>query len=108
MPSDWDIPLMKRSYEGYVERFQRVEQRLEETKAFVTGEHFTVADVVLGVEVCRFSCGLHRWAKERRELLPALTPLPALAEYFKRLQERSGFHEGCLRHERKHQQMESL
>lgn len=107
LPADRDLNLMQRAYHGYVERLQKVEDQIGKTGAFITGPEFSVADIVVGVELSRFSCSLHRW-KEEPEGMPKLVALPNLEKYFRRLQQRPGFREGCLRHERKHQHMEQL
>nr|WP_318382396.1 glutathione S-transferase [uncultured Enterobacter sp.] len=54
--------------------------QLAKTGRFVTGEHFTLADVVLGLSV-------HRWLS-----MPMERPsYPAIEAYYKRLCERPGF-----------------
>lgn len=107
LPQDRDINVMQRAYHGYMERLQKVEDQIGKTGAFITGPVFSVADIVVGVELSRFSCCLHRWKKES-EGMPNLVALPNLDLYFRRLQQRPSFHEGCLRHERRHQHMEQL
>ncbi|CAJ1377733.1 unnamed protein product [Effrenium voratum] len=107
LPADRDVGLMARSYEGYVEKLQKVEEQIGETDAYVTGRDFSIADIVIGAELCRFSCGMTRWAREPRGF-PTLVQLPNLERYFRRLQDRPAFHTGCLQHERQHQLLEPL
>lgn len=62
-----------------------LDAQLAKTGTYVTGTHFTLADVVLGLST-------HRWFS-----LPAERPaLPAVAAYYERLSARPGF----LRHGR--------
>ena len=57
-----------------------LDQQLQNTGAFVAGERFTLADIVLGLSV-------NRWY-----LTPMQRPdLPAVATYYERLSERTGF-----------------
>lgn len=57
-----------------------LEDRLRTTGAFVAGDRFTLADVVLGLST-------HRWY-----MTPIERPeLPAVAAYYERLTERAGF-----------------
>ena len=62
-----------------------LERHLASTGAFVTGEPFTLADVVLGLAV-------NRWL-----MTPIERPdYPAIAAYFERWKQREGFREhGC-------------
>ncbi len=57
-----------------------LEDRLAHTGAFVEGEGFTLADIVLGLSV-------HRWLAAPIERLP----MPAVAAYYERLSEREGY-----------------
>jgi len=57
-----------------------LDDRLAETGAFVTGETFTLADVVLGLSA-------NRW----RETLQARPTLPAVSAWLGRLEDRPGF-----------------
>ncbi|WP_018150837.1 glutathione S-transferase family protein [Leeia oryzae] len=57
-----------------------LDSRLAETGAFVTGDEFTVADIVLGLSV-------HRWVSTPIEH----AELPAVNAYYERLSERPGF-----------------
>ncbi|CAE7778375.1 gstB [Symbiodinium pilosum] len=108
LPEHRDIATMTESYTGYLERLRKVEQHIAETTAFLTGDEFSIADIVVGAEVCRFSCGMTRWASDSE--LPELqrAELPHLDSYFRKLQDRPAFREACLHHEREHQQMEPL
>lgn len=57
-----------------------LDEQLQNTDAFVAGERFTLADIVLGLSV-------NRWY-----LTPMQRPdLPAVAAYYERLSERRGF-----------------
>jgi glutathione S-transferase len=57
-----------------------LDERLQKTGAFVAGEQFTLADIVLGLAT-------NRWL-----LTPLERPaLPAVSEYYERLSERPGF-----------------
>ncbi|CAJ1346882.1 unnamed protein product, partial [Effrenium voratum] len=67
---------------GYVEKLQKVEEQIGETDAYVTGRDFSIADIVIGAELCRFSCGMTRWAREPRGF-PTLVQLPNLERYFR-------------------------
>jgi glutathione S-transferase len=57
-----------------------LEQQLQGTGAFVTGETFTLADVVIGLSV-------HRWLTSPIDR----ADLPAVAAYYARLRERPAF-----------------
>lgn len=57
-----------------------LEQQLQRTSAFVTGETFTLADVVIGLSV-------HRWLSSPIDR----ADLPAVAAYYERLRERPAF-----------------
>ena len=57
-----------------------LDAQLATTGAYVNGTDFTVADIVLGLS-------LHRWMSAPMER----TPLAAVADYYERLSERSGF-----------------
>jgi glutathione S-transferase len=55
-------------------------EQLEETRAYVTGARFTLADIVLGLAT-------HRWFMTPMER-PAL---PAITDYYERLSQRPAF-----------------
>jgi len=57
-----------------------LEQQLRRTRAFVTGETFTLADVVIGLSV-------HRWLTSPIDR----AVLPAVAAYYEQLRERPAF-----------------
>merc|ERR1711974_193566 len=111
-PNMRDASLCASSHEAYLERLQLPESRLLETDAFLAGSEFTVADVPLGTELARWTCCLENWAQSaaRGEMPPppATPQLPGLARYFRRLQERPAFRDGCLLPELEHHQLESL
>jgi len=57
-----------------------IEQQLQANDAYITGERFTLADIPIGLSI-------HRWYAT-----PLAHPdFPAVAAYFKRLNERPGF-----------------
>ncbi len=61
-----------------------LERQLTDTGAYVTGAHFSVADIVLGLSI-------NRWL-----MTPIERPsLPAVADYYARLAERPGFEKHC-------------
>ncbi|MGE7956403.1 glutathione S-transferase family protein [Pseudomonas sp. NPDC089530] len=65
---------------GWNEKMALLEQQLAGSDAYVLGDRFTLADIVLGLSV-------HRWA-----VAPIEHPdYPAVAAYYQRLSERPGF-----------------
>jgi glutathione S-transferase len=80
-----DETLIARSIAAWNEKMEILDQRLALTGAYVTGDRFTIADIVVGLSV-------NRWL---------LTPLPRperpfIAAYRKRLEERRACEEHCF------------
>eukprot|EP00933_Yihiella_yeosuensis_P022321 TRINITY_DN1756_c0_g1_i1.p1 TRINITY_DN1756_c0_g1~~TRINITY_DN1756_c0_g1_i1.p1 ORF type:complete len:264 (-),score=45.02 TRINITY_DN1756_c0_g1_i1:73-864(-) len=105
-----DFTVAAEAYKGYVDRLLLAEKRLEETKAFLAGSQFTVADIPLGVELARLSCCLENWrlSNEKGDAppVPQAPNYPALCGFFQRLQSRPAFLEGCLWPEQEHHDLE--
>ncbi|MBU0801214.1 MAG: glutathione S-transferase C-terminal domain-containing protein, partial [Alphaproteobacteria bacterium] len=57
-----------------------LEQQLTQTGAYVAGEEFTLADILIGLSV-------HRWQMTPMER----PPYPAIAAYYQRLSQHAGF-----------------
>jgi len=57
-----------------------LEQPLTKTNAYVTGDEYTLADVLIGLSV-------HRWRMTPMEH----PPYPAIAAYYERLSQHPGF-----------------
>merc|ERR1712032_976824 len=98
--ADRDYELAASAHSGYTERFRLVEEQLSLTQAYLVGDHFTIADIPIGCEIARWSCSLENWSRDAQRgmapPLPALPQLPRLRAYFKRLQERPAFRDGCF------------
>ena len=72
------------SIAGWNRAMAILEGQLSATSRFITGDRFSLADIVLGLSV-------NRWM-----LAPIEHPhYPAIADYFERLHERPGFREFC-------------
>jgi glutathione S-transferase len=72
------------SLAGWVRHMRILEGRLNVTGGFVAGEHFSLADIPIGLSV-------NRWLST-----PFEHPhLAAASEYFDRLADRTGFAEYC-------------
>lgn len=79
-PANPDPALLAASEKSWNHQMQILDQQVDKTAAWVTGEHFTLADIVLGLS-------LHRWL-----MTPMSRPaLPALDAYYDRLRERPTF-----------------
>lgn len=79
-PEYTDIAAIRASAENWNRRMAILEMQLSKTEAFVAGNTFSLADIVIGLSV-------NRWF-----LTPIEHPVfPAVAEYFERLSERPGF-----------------
>lgn len=79
-PSHTDDSAIAHSEAQWNQCMSLLDRQLERTGAFVTGAHFSLADIVLGLSV-------NRWY-----LTPMQRPeLPAVAAYYDRLSERTGF-----------------
>ncbi len=76
-----DLTLQAASVASWHKNIGILAQRLEATGAYVCGEKFTLADVLLGLSA-------HRW---RAAPLPDRPSLPAIDRYVERLSERPGF-----------------
>ena len=79
-PAHTDVQAIAASVASWNGMMAILEQRLQETGAFVAGADFTLADVVLGLSV-------HRWAAAPL----AHADLPAVRAYYERLSLRPGF-----------------
>ncbi|MDY0745012.1 glutathione S-transferase N-terminal domain-containing protein [Paucibacter sp. R3-3] len=80
-PAHQDPTLLATGIAGWHKHIGILAQRLEATGAYVAGEQFTLADVLLGLSA-------HRW---RAAPLPDRPDLPAIDRYVERLSERPGF-----------------
>ena len=79
-PEFSDIAAIRASADDWNRRMAILEMQLSKTGDFVAGSNFSLADIVIGLSV------------NRRFLTPIEHPVfPAVAEYFERLSERSGF-----------------
>lgn len=84
-PQHADPAAIRASVEDWNRCMAILEMQLSKTEAFIAGESFTLADIVVGLSV-------NRWF-----MSPIERPVfPAVAEYYERLGERPGF----LRHGR--------
>ena len=79
-PAHTDPAALAASAASWNKAMQLLDQRLQETGAFVAGADFTLADVVLGLSV-------HRWTATPIEH----ADLPAVQAYYDRLSQRPGF-----------------
>ncbi|GAA0750570.1 glutathione S-transferase [Ideonella azotifigens] len=80
-PAHADPALVARSLVDWTRLMQILDTQLSKTGAFVTGEDFTLADVVIGLSV-------HRWFSTPLE---DRLPLPAVDEYYAQLSMRPAF-----------------
>ncbi len=79
-PGHQDAAQLAAGVDGWNRHMAILEARLEATGAYAAGEDFTLADIVLGLSV-------HRWTAT-----PMQHPdLPAVRAYYQRLCERPGF-----------------
>jgi glutathione S-transferase len=79
-PAHTDATAVAAGVSGWNEQMTLLDGQLRKTGAFVTGERFTVADVVLGLST-------HRWF-----MTPLARPdLPAVSDYYERLSQRPAF-----------------
>ena len=79
-PEYQDAQEITKSIESWNRHMQILDEALAQTGAFVTGDTFTLADIVLGVAV-------HRWCMSPIERYD----LPQVAAYYERLAERPGY-----------------
>ena len=84
-PAHTDAAALQAGLDGWAHHMHILDAQLAHTGAFVTGGHFTLADVVLGLSA-------QRWF-----MTPMDRPeLPAVRDWFARLQLRDGFRlHGC-------------
>ncbi len=79
-PAHADPVAIEASVAAWNRHMQVLDARLQSTGAFMTGAHFTLADIPLGLST-------HRWL-----MAPVERPaLPAVADYYERLRTRPGF-----------------
>lgn len=79
-PKHTDESAINASISEWNRHMWMVEEQLQHTGAWMAGENFTLADVVIGLST-------HRWF-----MTPMERPeLPAVAAYYERLSEREGF-----------------
>ncbi len=79
-PEHTDVAAIRVSAENWNRRMAIIEMQLSKTGAFVAGNTFTLADIVIGLSI-------NRWF-----MTPIDHPVfPAVAEYYERLSERPGF-----------------
>jgi glutathione S-transferase len=79
-PAHADRDAIDASVREWTRQMARLEQTLAQTGAYVTGERFTLADILIGLSV-------QRWVMTPLDR----PPLPAVAAYVQRLSERPGF-----------------
>ncbi|WP_319238531.1 glutathione S-transferase [uncultured Propionivibrio sp.] len=79
-PEYRDAQEIAKSIESWNHHIRILDQAVAQTGAFVTGEAFTLADIVLGVAV-------HRWFMSPIERFD----LPHVAAYYERLAQRPGY-----------------
>ena len=53
-PDHQDPKLVEKSIQAWSKMMKIVEQQLEKTGAYITGEHFSLADIVIGLSVQRW------------------------------------------------------
>lgn len=80
-PTHADPELQARGWAEFNRHMAMLDAQLARTGAYVTGDRFTLADVVLGLST-------HRWYSVPMAERPAL---PAVAAYYERLNERPGY-----------------
>jgi glutathione S-transferase len=66
--------------QGWNDKMAILEQQLAKTQAYVAGDEFTLADILIGLSV-------HRWRMTPMEH----PPFPAVAAYYERLSQHAGF-----------------
>jgi glutathione S-transferase len=79
-PAHQDPQALAEGCAQWAHYMQILEQQLAATGAYVAGEHFTLADIPIGLSV-------NRWFETPFEH----PPLPAVSAYFERLTQRPGF-----------------
>lgn len=83
-PAHQDAAQIQASIGNWNKHIAILERQIQATGRFVAGEHFTLADIVLGLS-------LNRWLMTPMERADS----PVLAAYYERLSERKGFQEFC-------------
>jgi len=79
-PAHQDPQALAASIASWNRHIGILEQQLQSNDAYMTGEHFTLADIPIGMSI-------NRWLATPMER----PDFPAVAAYFKRLNERPGF-----------------
>jgi len=79
-PAHQDPQALAASIASWNRHIGMLEQQLQANDAYMTGEHFTLADIPIGMSI-------NRWLATPMER----PDFPAVAAYFKRLNERPGF-----------------
>jgi len=79
-PTHQDPQALAASITNWNRHIGMLEQQLQAHNAYITGEHFTLADIPVGMSI-------NRWLATPMEH----PDFPAVAAYFKRLNERPGF-----------------
>ncbi|WP_035052764.1 glutathione S-transferase family protein [Andreprevotia chitinilytica] len=84
-PDYQDAALLQKSIDDWAKLIGLLDTHLAKTGAYVAGDNFSLADIVVGLSV-------HRWLS-----MPGEQPVfPAVNRYYQRLSERAGFREfGC-------------
>ncbi|OPA85763.1 glutathione S-transferase [Pseudomonas fluorescens] len=79
-PDGLDAAQIKVAVQLWNDKMGLLEQQLVRTNAYVAGEEFTLADILIGLSV-------HRWRMTPMEH----PPYPAIAAYYERLSQHQGF-----------------
>jgi Glutathione S-transferase len=79
-PDGLDAAQIEAAVQRWNDKMGILEQQLSKTGAFVAGDEFTLADILIGLSV-------HRW-----QMTPMARPAyPAIAAYYQRLGQHHGF-----------------
>ena len=79
-PDYQDPQRIQAGVQAWNDKMALLEQQLTQTGAYVAGEEFTLADILIGLSV-------HRWQMTPMER----PPYPAIAAYYQRLSQHAGF-----------------
>ena len=79
-PNYQDPQRIQAGVQAWNDNMALLEQQLTKTGAYVAGEEFTLADILIGLSV-------HRWQMTPMER----PPYPAIAAYYQRLSQHAGF-----------------
>ncbi|MBK3472183.1 glutathione S-transferase [Pseudomonas sp. PA-7-1E] len=79
-PNYQDPQRIQAGVQAWNDKMALLEQQLTKTGAYVAGEEFTLADILIGLSV-------HRWQMTPMER----PPYPAIAAYYQRLSQHAGF-----------------